>query len=86
MSLPSEFSDALARVRVGRLASTVLFYPTIGSTNDVAVSLATRVQPDEDSPRGAEGLVVLAEEQTAGRGRRGHAWFSPPDPARCLWR
>ena len=78
MTLPPEFADALARVRVGRLASTVLFYPTIGSTNDVAVSLATRGRPGSDSRQTAEGLVVLADEQTAGRGRRGHSWFSPP--------
>jgi BirA family biotin operon repressor/biotin-[acetyl-CoA-carboxylase] ligase len=26
----------------------------------------------------ADGLVVAAERQTAGRGRRGAAWFSPP--------
>src|SRR5712692_1972111 len=77
MSLPPEFADALARVNVGRLASTVLFYPAIGSTNDVAVALATRAQPDAGSRPSAEGLVVLADEQTAGRGRRGHAWFSP---------
>ncbi|MCW1966754.1 MAG: biotin--[acetyl-CoA-carboxylase] ligase [Anaerolineae bacterium] len=25
-----------------------------------------------------EGLVVIADEQTAGRGRAGHTWFSPP--------
>jgi BirA family biotin operon repressor/biotin-[acetyl-CoA-carboxylase] ligase len=77
MSLPPEFADALARVNVGRLASMVLFYPTIGSTNDVAVSLAAAGQPDAGSRPAAEGLVVLADEQTAGRGRRGHAWFSP---------
>lgn len=28
-----------------------------------------------------EGLVVLADEQTAGRGRAGHAWYSPPGQA-----
>ena len=26
----------------------------------------------------AEGFVVVADEQTAGRGRRGHGWQSPP--------
>lgn len=26
----------------------------------------------------ADGMVVIAERQTAGRGRRGAAWFSPP--------
>lgn len=25
-----------------------------------------------------DGVIVLAEQQTAGRGRRGAAWFSPP--------
>ena len=28
-----------------------------------------------------EGLVVLADEQTAGRGRMGHTWYSPPAQA-----
>jgi BirA family biotin operon repressor/biotin-[acetyl-CoA-carboxylase] ligase len=54
-----------ARPRLGRLASTVHYFPSVESTNDVAASLA-------------EGAVVVADAQTAGRGRRGHAWFSPP--------
>jgi len=40
------------------------------STNDVAAHLAER--------GAAEGTVVVAESQTAGRGRLGRAWFSPP--------
>jgi len=28
-----------------------------------------------------EGLVVVADEQTAGRGRMGHTWYSPADQA-----
>jgi len=38
----------------------------LGSTNDAAAAIAR------------EGIVVVADEQTAGRGRRGHTWFSPP--------
>ena len=62
---------AIARVRprLGRLGATVLYYPVIGSTNDVACGLAAGGD--------REGVVVLADEQTAGRGRRGRAWFSP---------
>jgi BirA family biotin operon repressor/biotin-[acetyl-CoA-carboxylase] ligase len=43
----------------------VQFFPTLGSTNDAAASLPHRA-------------VVVAEQQTGGRGRRGHTWFSPP--------
>jgi len=43
---------------------------TVGSTNDEAKTLARN---------GAEaGTVVSALEQTAGRGRRGRTWSSPP--------
>lgn len=38
---------------------------TTASTNDVAAALP-------------EGAVVVADQQTAGRGRRGRRWFSPP--------
>jgi BirA family biotin operon repressor/biotin-[acetyl-CoA-carboxylase] ligase len=66
--VPPELAEALANVRprLGRLGASTLFFPTIGSTNDVAAAIAT------------EGAVVIAEEQTAGRGRRGRGWFSPP--------
>jgi len=45
-------------------------YETIGSTSDEAKRLA------RDGV--AEGLVVWALQQQAGRGRRGRAWVSPP--------
>ena len=57
------------RDRLGPLGSTILYYPTVGSTNDAASDFARRE---------AEGTVIVADEQTAGRGRRGHTWFSPP--------
>ena len=48
----------------------LLRVPAVGSTMDVLHELADA---------GAEaGTVVVAEEQTAGRGSRGRAWRSPP--------
>jgi BirA family biotin operon repressor/biotin-[acetyl-CoA-carboxylase] ligase len=42
----------------------------VDSTNERAKDLAMAGAPG--------GLVVTADEQTAGRGRRGTAWFAPP--------
>ena len=44
--------------------------PCTGSTNDVAKDLAAQGAP--------EGMVVVADEQTAGRGRLGRQWLAPP--------
>jgi len=72
--------DAIARVRdrLGSLGSAIVYYPTIGSTNDVAASVVASRSAEAFARRDVEGLVVVADEQTAGRGRRGRAWFSPP--------
>lgn len=48
----------------------LLRYDSIGSTNDEAKSLARA--------GAAEGTLVWAGKQTAGRGRRGRFWSSPP--------
>ncbi|MBG7608360.1 MAG: biotin--[acetyl-CoA-carboxylase] ligase [Verrucomicrobia bacterium] len=47
----------------------ILWKEDIGSTNDELRALAEKGT--------AEGLVLIAENQTAGRGRRGAEWFSP---------
>jgi len=49
---------------------TVAHHEKIGSTNDEARRLAQAGAP--------HGTVVHADEQTAGRGRMTHTWFSPP--------
>jgi BirA family biotin operon repressor/biotin-[acetyl-CoA-carboxylase] ligase len=70
--LPAEFAVSLARVadRLAPLALRAVWYPEIGSTNDAAAGRADA---------GVEqGYVVLADAQTAGRGRLGRAWASPP--------
>jgi BirA family biotin operon repressor/biotin-[acetyl-CoA-carboxylase] ligase len=63
-------SIELPRERLGRLGVRALAFETIGSTNDVAAALAAEGD--------GEGVIVIADQQTAGRGRRGHVWFSPP--------
>ena len=71
-SLPPEFASAFdaARGRLAPLGRRILFFTSIGSTNDLALSLA-------DDAR-SEGTIVFADHQSAGRGRQGRAWFSPP--------
>jgi len=66
-----------ARDRLGRLASVVIFHPCIGSTNDAAVAVARDWPGTSHTPDVLEGAVIVADEQTAGRGRRGHTWSSP---------
>lgn len=69
---PAEYAAALAHTaaRRGRFGDPLHFFSEIGSTNDEAAALAERGAP--------EGTTVVASAQTAGRGRFGRSWFSPP--------
>jgi BirA family biotin operon repressor/biotin-[acetyl-CoA-carboxylase] ligase len=58
---------ACAHRRIGR---DIHYCETVGSTNDVARERALA--------GAAEGTVVVAEQQTRGRGRLGRVWVSPP--------
>jgi BirA family biotin operon repressor/biotin-[acetyl-CoA-carboxylase] ligase len=71
MQLPDDVAAALtlAGDRAGIFARQVLWYAEVGSTNDVAGALANRGEP--------EGTVVVADAQSAGRGRHGRTWASP---------
>ncbi len=68
--------DLLHRLSGLRLAHPIHLYQHIGSTNDQARQLAEAGAP--------EGLLLVAEEQTAGRGRSGRRWQTPPGSALAL--
>jgi BirA family biotin operon repressor/biotin-[acetyl-CoA-carboxylase] ligase len=62
--------DILAPLVKGTIfAQHIHYHYRIGSTNSAALEAAAAGAP--------EGSVVLAEEQTAGRGRGSHSWHSP---------
>ncbi|MDQ3979390.1 MAG: biotin--[acetyl-CoA-carboxylase] ligase [Actinomycetota bacterium] len=62
--------DSARRVLRDTRFSDVRWYPEVTSTNSVLVDLARQ---------GAqEGVVVVADHQTAGRGRRGRTWEAEP--------
>jgi BirA family transcriptional regulator, biotin operon repressor / biotin---[acetyl-CoA-carboxylase] ligase len=70
--LPHDFASALRATadRRRHLGFDVHYFTETTSTNDVAAAYAER--------GAAEGTVVVAGAQTAGRGRLGRVWHSPP--------
>ena len=64
---PDQIEHELGTDRVGR---RIAVWSRVSSTNDLAAGACGSASND--------GLVVLAEEQTAGRGRLGRSWTAPP--------
>ncbi|MEZ4600421.1 MAG: biotin--[acetyl-CoA-carboxylase] ligase [Syntrophotaleaceae bacterium] len=65
--LPEEIRNGLDIRRIGR---EIIFFSSTDSTNNRAHELALK--------GASEGTVVLADAQTAGKGRLGRRWESPP--------
>jgi len=65
--LPGEIKRNLKTKILGK---NILSYRTLGSTNQLGFRLA-------ESGAG-EGTLIVADEQTKGRGRMGKSWYSPP--------
>lgn len=60
----------------GLLPGGLRFFASIGSTNDEALAWASSGAPDFS--------LIVADEQTSGRGRMGRSWFTPPGAALAL--
>ena len=54
----------------------VVYLPATGSTNDVAHRLASQGAP--------HATLIVTDDQTAGRGRIGRAWYMPPRAALAM--
>ncbi len=62
-------AELRSRLPVAGLGIPLYCYPSIGSTNDRAEELAREGAP--------HGTLVIADAQTAGRGRGGRTWLTP---------
>jgi BirA family transcriptional regulator, biotin operon repressor / biotin---[acetyl-CoA-carboxylase] ligase len=71
--IPDDVAAALAATAAERgvFGARLTYFTEVGSTNDLAAAAAERGEP--------EGTTFVAGAQTAGRGRLGRAWFSPPE-------
>lgn len=65
----SKLNDLLSRLPLGQIR----YFDSIGSTNDEALAWANQDAPDLS--------VIIADEQTMGRGRMDRPWFTPPGTA-----
>lgn len=62
-------AEIMAALRTASLGRRIVYEREVDSTNRLARDLAIA--------GAAEGTIVVAETQTAGRGRMGRSWFSP---------
>ncbi len=77
-SIPGESSNKNLELELRAAVKELLpgslrFFDSIGSTNDEALAWASSGAPDFS--------LVIADEQTSGRGRMGRSWFTPPGAA-----
>ncbi len=70
--MKSQYRSAIEKLPLGSFR----YYHTIGSTNDVALEWASQDAPDLS--------LIIADEQTSGRGRMDRQWFTPPNSALAM--
>ena len=62
--------EVRSRLKTRRIGQTVRSFASLDSTNQYAKKAGEENEP--------EGLLVIADEQTAGKGRSGRRWTTPP--------
>lgn len=70
---PERWDDTVVPLATRRVGRPLWHYARVSSTMPLAHDLA--------AAGAAEGAVIIADEQTAGRGRRRRSWFAPPGSA-----
>ncbi len=65
---PLDIANILEHTKDMPIGKKILHYTTVGSTNDIAYDLGERGEED--------GIIILAEEQSAGKGRMQRKWES----------
>ena len=68
----TQIDSSLSHLPLGEIR----YFDTIGSTNDEALAWASQGTPDFS--------LVIADEQTRGRGRMDRKWFTPPHSALAM--
>ncbi|RKU26312.1 biotin--[acetyl-CoA-carboxylase] ligase [Candidatus Poribacteria bacterium] len=69
-----DIKDFGATLQTAFIGHQIEHHPQVASTNDIAIA--------RGKTGAAEGTLIIAEHQTAGRGRYGRRWEAPP--GKCL--
>lgn len=73
-ALGKSIENASTTLQTAFIGCEIEYYTQVTSTNDIAIARGKAGAP--------EGTVIIAEHQTAGRGRYGRKWEAPP--GKCL--
>ena len=65
--------EVASRLQTERMGRQIRYFSRIDSTNQYAKRIAEEGAPD--------GTLIIADEQTAGKGRSGRTWVTPPAEA-----
>src|SRR5918998_4806623 len=72
-SSPERWDESVVPLATRRIGRPLWHYSSVPSTMPLAHELAANGAPD--------GTALVADEQTAGRGRRGRQWHAPSGSA-----